>query len=85
MIFFYEQKIQTMNFSEAQQPCFDCTCSQRVARELQKTRALLIDQVTTISGRQRSQSYNHTDKENGDMAMILVNRPEDCQLTERNT
>jgi len=44
----------------------------------------LIDQVTTISGRQRSQSYNHTDKENGDMAMIPVNRPEDCQLTGRN-
>jgi len=56
----------------------------RVAKELQKTRALLIDQVTTISGRQRSQSYNHTDKGNGDMAIILVNRPEDHQLTGRN-
>jgi hypothetical protein len=55
-----------------------------VARELQKTRALLIDQVTTTSRRQRSQSYNHTDKENGDMAMILVNRPEDRQLMGRN-
>jgi len=55
-----------------------------VARELQKIKALLIDQVTTISGRQRSQSYNHTDKENGDMAMILVNRPEDRQLMGRN-
>ena len=55
-----------------------------MAKELQKTRALLIDQVTTISGRQRSQSYNHTDKGNGDMAIILVNRPEDHQLTGRN-
>jgi len=49
-----------------------------VAREFQKSRALLIDHETTISGRQRSQSYNHTDKENGDMAMIPVKRPEDC-------